>query len=194
MTKPKGPTAKSARTREAIENAARELFSSAGFEQTTVRDIAARAAIDPSMVIRYFGSKEALFARVAQPDLHMPQLDSTPPGQVGETLVSHFLDQWEGDGGRGGLAVLLRSATQNEEAAERLRDMFAAQVMPAIARAGGGGTAPQRAGLVASQLLGLALTRYILKLTPVVKMPREVIVREVGATIQRYAAGETAKR
>ena len=56
-----------------------------------------------------------------------------------------------------------------------------------IASAGDPATAPQRAGLVASQLLGLALTRYILKLPPVIMLNRDFIVREVGRTIQRYA-------
>ena len=189
MPKPKGSTAKSQRTREAIENAARELVASAGFEQTTVRDIAARAAIDPSMVIRYFGSKEALFARVAEPELGLPNLSSIDPNRIGETLVHHFLEQWEGDGGRSGLPVLLRSATQSDEASDRLREIFATQVLPAIAAAGGRTGAAQRAGLVASQLLGLALTRYILRLPPVVAMPKAFIVREVGATVQRYATG-----
>ena len=192
MPKPRGPTAKSLRTREAIENAARTLFASAGFDQTTVRDIAAAADIDPSMVIRYFGSKEALFARVAEPELGLPELGAIEPGRVGETLVRHFLEQWEGDCGRGGLPILLRSATQNDEAAERLREIFGAQVLPAIAAAGGRSGAAQRAGLVATQLLGLALTRYILRLPPVVAMPKAVIVREVGATVQRYATGQEA--
>ena len=51
MTKPKGATPKSIRTREAIEAAARELFAINGFERTTVRDIAARAQIDPSIIL-----------------------------------------------------------------------------------------------------------------------------------------------
>ena len=67
-------------------------------------------------------------------------------------------------------------------------ELFRAQVFPAIARAGGDRPL-ERAGLVASQLLGLALTRYLLKLPPLVAMERETIVREIGATVQRYAAG-----
>jgi len=182
-------TPKSIRTREAIEVAARELFAINGFERTTVRDIGARAGIDPAMVIRYFGSKDALFTKVAMPDLRLPDLSGVAPESVGETLVRHFLAQWEGDKGGGGMPVLLRSAASNDDAAARLREIFLTQVFPAIAAAGPPETAPQRAGLVASQLLGLALTRYVVKVPPVVALPMEVIVREVGATIQRYATG-----
>jgi AcrR family transcriptional regulator len=187
MIEPRRSTPKSIRTRQAIEDAAKELFSLNGFDRTTVRDIGAKAGIDPAMIIRYFGSKDALFALVAAPDLRLPDLSHVDPAAIGETMVRHFLAQWEGEPGGGGMPVLLRSAASNEEAAARLRDIFREQVFPAIARAGPPETAPQRAGLVASQLLGLALTRYILKLPPMVAMDVETIVREVGATVQRYA-------
>jgi AcrR family transcriptional regulator len=187
MPKPRGSTAKSIQTRQAIEEAAKSLFAANGFERTTMRDIGARAGIDPSMIIRYFGSKDALFARVAMPDLQLPKLDSVDSGAIGETLARHFMKQWES--GAGGLPVLLRSAASNEDAAARLRELFRAQVFPMIAAAGPPETAATRAGLVATQLLGLALARYVLKLAPVVAMPPETIVREIGPTIQRYATG-----
>jgi AcrR family transcriptional regulator len=192
MTAIRRSTPKSMRTREAIEAAARELFSSNGFERTTVREIGARAQIDPSMIIRYYGGKDGLFARVTTPDLDLPDLSDVDTAAIGEALVRHFLAQWEGDQTDGAMPVLLRSAASNEAAAERLRQMFVAQVLPAIARAGSPATAPRRAGLVASQLLGLALTRYVLCLPPVVAMPAEFIVRTIGETIQRYATGEPA--
>jgi AcrR family transcriptional regulator len=191
MTRPRRTTPKSIRTREAIETAARELFSSNGFDRTTMRDIGARAGIDPSMIIRYFGNKDALFAHVAMPDLNLPDLGGNDPATIGETMVRHFLEQWEGEHSGGGLPVLLRSAASNEDAAERLRTIFHAQVLPAIARAGPPETAAIRAGLVASQILGLALARYVIRLPPVVAMPAELIVRTVGETVQRYATGST---
>jgi AcrR family transcriptional regulator len=191
MPKPRGSTAKSLQTRQAIEFAAKELFAANGFERTTLRDIGARAGIDASMIIRYFGGKDALFASVAMPDLKLPALESAAPEQIGEALVRHFLEQWEGAEGGGGMPVLLRSAASNEDAAARLRELFRSQVLPAIAAAGPPETAATRAGLVASQLLGLALTRYVLKLPPVVAMPLDTIVREVGPTIQRYATGRS---
>lgn len=192
MTSDRRSTPKSLKTREAIETAARDLFSINGFDRTTVRDIAARARIDPSMIIRYFGSKDALFARVAMPDLQLPDLTTADPQAIGETLVRHFIELWEGETAGGGLPILLRSAASNPEAAERLAEIFRAQVFPAVACLGAPETAQVRAGLVASQLLGLALTRYVLCLPPVVGLPRDVIVRAVGDTIQRYATGAVA--
>jgi AcrR family transcriptional regulator len=180
---PRGKTAKSERTRAAIEAAARRLFAQQGYERTTVREIAAAAEIDPALVIRYFGSKDQLFSLVAEPDLRLPDLLQVPVNSIGETLVGHFLDLWEGGSG---MTVLLRSAASNESAAERLKQIFASQVFPVIAAVGRRETTPQRAGLVATQLLGLAMTRYILKLSPVVAMERKFVIREIGKTVQRY--------
>lgn len=190
MSPTRKATPKSIRTREAIESAARELFAINGFERTTVRDIAARADIDPSMVIRYFGGKDALFALVAAPDLHLPDLTDAKTAGVGQALVRHFLAQWEGAEAGGGMQVLLRSAASNDAAADRLRDAFRAQVMPAIARFGDPETAQVRAGLVATQLLGLAMARYVLRLPPVTAMSPDLIVKAIGGTVQRYMQGD----
>lgn len=187
----KKPT-KSSATKAKIEAAARRLFEDQGYERTTVRDIAAAAQIDPAMVIRYFGSKEGLFRLVAEPRLELPDLAAVDRSRLGEVLVSRFLDLWEGDEGVGGMAVLLRSAASNDAAADGLRQIFARQVIPAIGAVGSPQTALLRAGLVSSQLLGLALSRYVLKLPPVTAMDRATIVREVGATIQRYVTLDEA--
>ena len=74
MTDRPAKTAKSQRTKAAILKAAQQLFADQGYERATVRDIAARAAIDPAMVIRYFGSKEGLFAQATAFDLKLPDL------------------------------------------------------------------------------------------------------------------------
>jgi AcrR family transcriptional regulator len=177
---------KSDRTRQAIEAAARKLFSANGFDRTTVRDIAAEAGIDPALVIRYFGSKDELFALVAQFDLKLPDLSAVDPAVMGETLVRHYIRVWEGEIGPQGLPVLLRSAASNDKAAGHMREIFRTQVLPAVARVTGRAEAPERAALVASQLLGMALCRYILKMPPLVAMPHEALIVEVGRAIQGY--------
>ena len=83
-------------TKAAILAAARERFGQAGFQAATIRAIAADAGIDPSMVMRYFGNKDKLFAAAAEFDLRFPDLTEIDPAQVGRTLVGHFLDRWEG--------------------------------------------------------------------------------------------------
>ncbi|HEX6337444.1 MAG TPA: TetR family transcriptional regulator [Jiangellaceae bacterium] len=183
-------------TRRAILLAARVRFASDGYDRATIRAIAADARIDPAMVMRYFGSKARLFAAAVDPDLRLPDLSSVPRRRLGKVLVAHFLDRWEGDPGDDSLLMLLRSAATDDVARERMRHTFASQLTPVLAAIGGGSDevagpdeVAERAGLVASQLLGLALTRHILRLPPVVAMDRDSLVERVGPTIQRYLTG-----
>jgi AcrR family transcriptional regulator len=169
-------------TKEAIRNSARERFAVDGYERATIRAIAADAGIDPAMVMRYFGTKEKLFAAAAEFDLRLPDLADVPRGEVGRRITGHVVDRWDGDET---LMALLRAAVTNPTAAERMREIFASQLGPALA-AVAPSDAETRAGLVATQVLGLALTRYVLRLPPVVAMNRESIIDWIGPTLQRY--------
>jgi AcrR family transcriptional regulator len=180
---------KSDRTRSTILEAAREIFGREGYERTTIRDIAAAAAIDPAMVIRYFHSKEELFGRIADFDLRLPDPSRIDPDHIGEALVAHFLDIWEGDNAVPGLVVMIRSASSNEFAAAKVQEVFSGQVLPMLTRIGDASDAQERAGLVASQLIGIAFGRYVMKFAPVVGLTRERIIRDVGANIQAYLTG-----
>jgi AcrR family transcriptional regulator len=175
---------RSDKTRATILEAARERFAADGYERATIRAIAADADIDPAMVMRYYGNKEKLFAAAAQFDLRLPDLSSVPRDQVGTMMITHFLDRWEHDET---LMALLRAAVTNEAAADRMRTIFAQQLGPAVAAFGvPPAQVPRRAGLLATQVLGVALCRYVLKLPPVVAMSTEDLVADLAPTLQRY--------
>ncbi|TCN39606.1 TetR family transcriptional regulator [Kribbella orskensis] len=189
---------RSDRTRAAILTAARERFAADGYERATIRAIAADATIDPAMVMRYFGNKEKLFAAAAEFDLRLPDLSALPGEELGAALTSHFLDRWEGDES---LKALLRASVTNEVAADRMRELLAAQLGPTIAKlsasadgassvdAASSVDVATRAGLVATQALGFALCRYVLALPPVANLSREEAVAWLGPTITRYLIG-----
>ena len=175
-------------TRSAILAAARERFAADGYDRATIRAIAAAAAIDPSMVMRYYGSKEGLFAAAADFELRLPDPADLPREEAGVRIASYFLQRWEDDDI---LQALLRVGVTNEAAAARLRVIFTDQLLPVVARLAPAGADPAgRAGLVASQMLGLALTRYVLRLPPVATMGRDELVGWVGPTLQRYLTAE----
>lgn len=176
-------------TRIAILEAARKRFAADGFRKATIRAIAAEAGIDPSMVMRYYGSKDGLFAAAVDIDLGLPDLRDSEPAEVGQVLVSRFLQLWDTPPTDELLLMLLRSAVTDDEVVTRLREMFSSQVMPAVLRFGPATDGPRRAGLIATQLLGLALCRYVLRLPPVVALSREHILADIGPTIQRYLTG-----
>ncbi|NXY98372.1 TetR/AcrR family transcriptional regulator [Streptomyces sp. BR123] len=195
----------SARTKAAILRAARERFAAHGYERTTIRAVAADAGIDPSMVMRYFGSKQGLFdAALAaaggggegegegggedEIDLRIPDLSAVPADRLAETLLGHFLDRWEGDPADDALLVLLRSAVTNEQAAARVRAVFAGQALPALAAALGPERAAACAGLVVSQLLGLALTRHLLRVPAVTALDRTALVASYAPALRAVLA------
>ncbi|AKS35513.1 TetR family transcriptional regulator [Mycolicibacterium goodii] len=176
-----------AETKNVILAAARERFAADGYERATIRAIAADANIDPSMVMRYFGNKERLFAAAAEFDLELPDLSLVPHEELGARLAGHFLERWERDEA---LLILLRAGVTNEAVAERMRTIFAAQLAPVIAKlTGGAPDAPVRASLAASQVLGMALCRYVLAFPPLVDMSRGDVIAWIGPTLQRYLVG-----
>ncbi len=175
----------SERTKASILSAARERFAAVGFEAATIRAIAADAGIDPAMVIRYFGTKDRLFAAAAEFDLRFPDLSGVDRDHVGEALVRHFLARWEGDEA---LILLLRTSTTNQEAVQRMRKIFGGQLEPLVAKLVGS-AADVRAGLIATQILGLAMCRYVVELPPIAGMTHDDVVAWVGPTLQRYLDG-----
>jgi AcrR family transcriptional regulator len=177
-------------TKQAILLAARERFAADGYDRATIRAIAADARIDPAMVIRYFGTKEKLFAAAAEFELHLPSLDGVAREGIGARLAEHFVRRWEGDES---LLALLRTAVTHEAAAERMRHIFATQVGGAIGRLiDNPAEAAVRAGLISSQILGLALCRYALRLPPVVDLSADEVVAWLGPALQGYLFGYNA--
>ncbi|MBD0844362.1 MULTISPECIES: TetR family transcriptional regulator [unclassified Streptomyces] len=185
-----GPRRRSETTRTAILAAARERFAADGYERATIRAIAKDANIDPSMVMRYYGNKEGLFAAAVSVDLKLPGLSRLPREEIGEALVLHFLHLWEENEV---LTAMLRVGVTNRAGAERMQEIFQEQLLP-VARevCPDQEQAPVRAALTATQLLGLALTRYVLRLPPAVALGDEEVVAWMAPTVQRYLTAPAA--
>ena len=150
-------------TRRAILEAARSAFAARGYEQTTIRGVAAVAGVDASMVMRYFGSKAGLFTAAATPNLTAPDLLAVPARPRGEVMVRTFVDRWE-DAAGGRADLLLRAAVTSEAVAARLQAALGQLITAPVAALAGTGVA-ERGSFIATQLLGLTLCRYILRLS-----------------------------
>lgn len=172
-------------TKERLVLAARKMFSQQGFDGTTVREIAALAEVNPALINRYFGGKDQLFAEAVSIDLALPDLSETKREAIGATLAMHFFKRWEGDEHDDLLRVLIRTAATNPDAAARIKEVLEKQVTPMIATLSDPATASQRAYFVATQILGLAYTRYIIGL-PMKDTEHEKLVSVIGDTLQRY--------
>jgi AcrR family transcriptional regulator len=178
-------------TRRAILGAARSAFAARGYEQTTIRAVAAQAGVDASMVMRYFGSKAGLFTAAATMDLQVPDLGSVPAAERGELLLRTAVDRWEDTTSDDELIVLLRTAVTSEAVAAQLQATVGQLITGPVEALGGDGAA-ERAGFIAAQLLGLALCRYILRLEPLASLAADEVVAAVAPSIQRYLAPGSA--
>jgi AcrR family transcriptional regulator len=182
-------TRRSDATRATILTAARERFAADGYEKATIRAIAHDAKIDPSMVMRYYGNKAGLFAAAVAIDPGLLGLSVEPREAIGRTLVRHFLTLWEQNEA---LTALMRVGVTDPTVADRMQSVLRDQLIP-LARqvCPEPDQAQTRAALCASTVLGLALTRYVLRFQASVALSREEIVDWLGPTIQRYLTAPT---
>jgi AcrR family transcriptional regulator len=185
-------------TREAILDSAREAFGDRGYDGASIRQIATGAGVDPALVHHYFRTKEQLFLAVVQPPVDVadtfPKIFSGDIDGLGERLVRTFLGVWEGPVTGQAFRSLLRGAVSHPLTARLMREFFTTQVVRRASRALEGVVPaeeiPTRASFVASQLFGLATTRYILELDPLAGLPVEEVVQVVAPTLQRYLTGD----
>jgi len=179
-----------ARTREAILEAARLEFAALGYDRATIRGIATRAAVDPALVHHYFRTKEQLFAAAltipSEPGEVVRRAVSVDAGSLGATVVGSFLDAWEPVETRAPLLAMVRSAMTNEVAMGLVREYLERRVFIPLTEAVGLPEARLRATLVGSQLIGLAMARYVARIEPLASASREQIVAALGPTVQRY--------
>jgi AcrR family transcriptional regulator len=183
----RGPRQHGVQAREAILDAARQRFAAQGFEGATMRAIAGDAGVDPALVAYYFGSKSGLFLESLRlpvnPADAIEALLAEGTDELGARLITRFLQVWDNPVTGGPIISVLRSASSQPEL---LREFLERQIVPRFVEAIEGPDAELRATAVATQMLGLALTRYILRLEPLASAPPQAIVTLIGPTLQRY--------
>jgi AcrR family transcriptional regulator len=214
MTTPSAPPARGGRrrrsgrrggdsgTREAILAAARTRFGDHGYDGATIRGIAADAGVDAALVHHFFGTKERLFAAAMQLPVVPSELVAAAlaaaarePGQsLGELMLRTVLGAWDVPETRATFLGLLRSAMTSEQAAGMLREFATETILGRIAAVSApgppGADGQFRAALVASQVLGLALARYVLEIEPIAQARADDLAAAIGPTLERYLTGD----
>jgi AcrR family transcriptional regulator len=181
-------------TRDAILAAAKEAFGTRGYGATSVRAVARAARVDPSLVLHFFGTKDGLFEAALElpldPAVVVAGMLAGDRDTLGERVVRTFLGVWDTTPGQGPMLAMLRSAVSHEDSATMLRNLLARVILRPLAVGAGGSDPDLRAALLASQVAGLALTRYVLKLEPLASASADELVPLVGPTLQRYLTGD----
>jgi AcrR family transcriptional regulator len=195
MSAPAAPSARRGRrpgspdTRAAILAEARALFAAQGYAGTSVRAVATATGVDAALVHHYFGTKDDLFLAALQAPLDprevlAPVAAGGLPG-AGERLLRTFLGVWDDEQTRLPLLALLRGVL--EPGGVRLvGDGFLKVVLGPLGTALGIDQPERRMGLVASQLIGLVMARYVLRLEPLASSSAEELVATYAPTVQRY--------
>lgn len=184
-------------TRAAILDAARELFAAGGLSGTSVRAVAARAGVDPALVHHYFGSKDDLFVAAlslpVDPREVLAPVVALGPDGAAERMLRTFLAVWDDPALQLPLLAIARSMV-DPSGGELFRDGFLKVVVGPLGVALGLEEPERRMPLVASQVLGLILMRYLLDVEPIASMPAEELVATYAPTLQRYLTGPLPPR
>ena len=180
-------------TRGQILAAARRSFADRGFGRTTIRAVAEAAHVDPALVHHYFGAKDDLFLAALEipvdPRALVPTVFEGGVGQAGERLLRLFLSVWDDPHNRLPLLALVRTGLVQEAPENLLQQGILRMVLEPMRAALPPEEADRRVQLVASQLVGLVVARYLLVLEPLASMPAEDVVAWVAPNLQRYLDG-----
>lgn len=172
-------------TRADILAAARKRFGADGYERTTLRAVAGDVGVDAALVIRYFGSKQDLFAAAAEFSIELPDLSHVDPDRLADALLPRFFQVWEYDST---FLALLRAAMTSQTAADAMRLVFATQVAPTL-RTVTPDHHMERAGLLGAMIIGLATTRYVLTNPAVTSLGHDELVQWTRPIIRQILVG-----
>ena len=183
-----GPTT----TREAIAAAARRQFAELGYDRATMRGIAGEAGVDAALVVRFYGSKEALFREV----MALPPgvadaielLADGPRATLGRRLAGVVVGLLEDPRSRSIVLGRIRSASSHPDAAALVRETVTRDVGRLVA-AVTDDRPETRAVLVGSQVVGLALARHVVRVEPLASLPAADVVEYVAPVFQHYLVG-----
>lgn len=189
----RGPKAARGEVAERILTAARTSFATRGYAGTTLHGVAAAASVDRALVTYYFTSKAGLLAAAIEPPESFIEdairASSAPLRQRGRALTENMLTQWETPGLAEVLRSIILTAAHEPAAMQRLRGVFTGSLLAAVAGHLDDDERTLRAGLVASQLIGVAMARYVWGVGALAELDRGQVVRYVAPTIQRYLTG-----
>lgn len=174
--------------------AAREAFAETGFAGTTIRAVARSADVDPALVYHYFGSKDALLDAATNPPARWLQniaaTWATPVSELGAALLRLMLGAWADDEIGPVLRAVLQTAAHEQTTREKLRRVVESQLMVVSQLGVDERDKAVRSGLIASQIMGLAMLRYIWKIEPIASMSDDELVAAIAPNLQHYIEGE----
>lgn len=179
-----------------ILSAARDEFAEHGWSGTAIRAVARAADVDPALIYHYFGSKEGLLdAATAPPQRWLDSVTATwgtAKADLGEQLIRNVLNVWTDEEVGPALRAVVLTAAHEPTTREKLRMIVERGLIGESTLGDDEDERLRRSGLIASQLIGFALLRYVWKIEPIASMPDDDVVAAVAPNLQRYVDGDIA--
>ena len=174
-------------TRAAIIRAAKESFAHAGKRAPSLRTIAERAGVDQALIFYYFGSKEKLFYEMGSEGLKnfldLRALGSPNSPKFGISLVKAFLEQCESRSSGMSFEAFFQGAIAGSHLRPLLTQLWSEDAPLHLQGRERGGHRSIVTGLIVSQLLGLGIARYHLKLEPLASASVERVAEAYGPAL-----------
>ncbi len=189
----RGPRGERGAQADRILAAARKSFAERGYNGTSLRSVAQAADVDPTLVNYYFSNKSGLLKAALEPPAafgeRIAEAALVPLEQRGRAFVEAALRMWDDPATAEVLRSIILAASHEPFAMERLRSAFSALVLQIVSASLPHDEAEIRANLVSTQIVGLAMTRYVWAIDRIADIPSEQIIRLVAPTVQHYLTG-----
>ena len=180
-------------TRGEILQAARESFADKGFSATSIRAVARQAGVDAALVHHYFDSKEELFIEAMAIPVDPRRIAATivngPRTEIGRRIATAFLGVWESPEGQQRMKALFRSVVSSDEVARMMREGISQMIIQPVSQTLDAPDAQLRVGMVATQLVGVAIVRYLVGLEPVASVDVETLIDRLAPVLQQQLTG-----
>jgi AcrR family transcriptional regulator len=177
-----------------IVAAARDEFAENGWAGTTIRAVARTADVDPALVYHYFSSKEGLLDAATNPPQkfleNVAKVWTTPVAGLGAALIKTLLDAWADDEVAPTLRAILQTAAHEEATREKLRRIVEGSLMGVSHLGVDERDRLVRSGLISTQMMGIALMRYVWKIEPIASMTEDEVIAAVSPNLQHYVSGD----
>lgn len=177
-----------------IVAAARDEFAQNGWAGTTIRAVARAADVDPALVYHYFGAKEGLLDAATTPPQkwseNVAKTWTTPIPDLGRALLQTMMAAWADEEVGPMLRAILLTAAHEPSTRERLRQVVEGSLMGVSQLGGDDHDRLIRSGLISSQIMGLALMRYVWKVEPVASMTEDEVLAAIAPNLQHYIEGD----